>query len=79
MEKKKVSIITASIITIVFLFFAMRPGIFNMIGYTISILIFPENSQENLKYGKLIIRLFNILCGGIIFWIVYKIMMRGKK
>ncbi|MFT3908300.1 MAG: hypothetical protein QM737_02655 [Ferruginibacter sp.] len=79
MEKKKVSIITASIITIVFLFFAMRPGIFNMIGYTISILIFPENSQENLKYGKLIIRLFNILCGGILFWIAYKIMMRGKK
>jgi hypothetical protein len=74
MENKTISIITASVITIVFLFFVMRPGIFNMIGYSISILIFPENSEENLKYGKIIIRLFDILCGGILFWIIYKIM-----
>ena len=74
MKKKTISIITAAVITVVFLFFVMRPGIFNMIGYTISILIFPENSEENLKYGKIIIRLFDILCGGILFWIVYRVM-----
>ena len=79
MEKKTISIIVALVIAIVFLIFAMRPGIFNMIGYTISILIFPENSEANLKYGKLIIRLFDILCGGVLFWIVYKIMIRVLK
>ena len=79
MEKKTISIITASVLTIAFLLFAMRPGIFNMVGYTISVLIFPENSEENLKYGKLIILLFDILCGGILFWIVYKVMNRILK
>jgi hypothetical protein len=76
MGNKSVSIIIASAIAIFFLFFAIKPGIFNMIGYTISILIFPENSSENLKYGKVIIYLFDILCGLILFWILYKLMNR---
>lgn len=74
MEKKTISVITATTIVIIFLFFAMKPGIFNMIGYTISLLIFPENTSENLKYGKVIIYLFDIICGVILFWIVYKVM-----
>lgn len=79
MDKKNLSIIIASVITIIFLFFAMRPGIFNMIGYAISILIFPENSNENLKYGKFVIFLFNIFCGVVLFYIVYKITKRVLK
>ncbi len=76
MENKTISLITASAITIVFMFFAIKPGIFNMIGYTISLLIFPENSSENVKYGKIIIYLFDILCGLILFWLVHKVMSR---
>jgi hypothetical protein len=78
-QKKTISILTASVITIAFLFFAITPGIFSMIGYTISIMIFPENSDENLKYGKLILCIFDILCGGLLFWIVYNIMKRILK
>lgn len=73
MDKRTINIIIASVITIIFLLFALRPGIFNMIGYTISLLIFPENSDENLKYGKFVIYLFDILCGIILFWIVFKV------
>lgn len=76
MENRTISIITALVISIVFLFFAVKPGIFNMIGYTISLMIFPENSSENLKYGKIIIYLFDILCALILFWIIYKVMSR---
>ena len=76
MENKTISLVTASAITIVFMFFAIKPGILNMIGYTISLLIFSENSPENLKYGKVIIYLFDILCGLFLFWIVYKLMSK---
>jgi len=55
---------------------AIRPGIFNMIGYSITLLIFPENSQENLKYGKIIIYLFDTICGLILFGIVFKLSNR---
>lgn len=78
MDKKIISIIIASVITIVFLFIAMRPGIFNIIGYSISLLIFPGNSDENLKYGKLFIYLFDIFCGVILFWIVYNIASKRR-
>ena len=73
MKQKSISILIALIIAIIFLFFAIRPGIFNMLGYSISIIIFPENSLENLKYGNLIIYGFDVLCALLLFWIVYKL------
>ena len=76
MKNRTISMTTALIITIVFLFFAIKPGIFNMIGYTISLLLFPANFSNNLKYEKIIIYLFDILCGLILFWIVFKAVSR---
>ena len=74
MGKTLKCIIVALVISIIFLLFAVQPGIFSMIGYAISLLIFPENSPEHLKYGNLILYLFDIFCGVIVFWIVYKMM-----
>lgn len=74
MNKKMIRIIVTLVISIIFLFFALRPGIFSMIGYVISILVFPENSPEHLKYGNLILYLVDIFCGVILFRIVYKMM-----
>jgi hypothetical protein len=79
MKRKVIPIGIALVITIVFLAFAIRPGIFNMIGYTISLLILPENSPESLKYGKIIIYSFDVFCGVLLFWIVYKILSRISK
>ena len=76
MRKRNKSVIAASLITVIFMFLAIRPGILNMIGYTISLLIFPENSEENIKYGKTIVYIFDILCGVLVFWGVYKISNR---
>lgn len=67
MEKRTISIVIASAVTFIFLFFAVRPGIFNMIGYTISLLVFSEYSPENLKYGKLIIYFVDISFGFFCF------------
>ena len=78
MKQKTISILIALIIAIVFLFFAIRPGIFNMLGYSISILIFPENSSENLKYGNLITYGFDIVCALVLFLIVYKVAKRVR-
>lgn len=79
MEKKIISITIASVVALVFLYFAIRPGVFNMIGYTISLLIFPANSPDHLKYENIIMYFFDIICGGVLFWIVYKLMRRQLK
>jgi hypothetical protein len=73
MDKKIISLIIALVISIVFMFFAIRPGIFNMIGYTISLLIFGDGSSNIIKYEKVIIYSFDALCGLIVFWIIYKV------
>lgn len=79
MKRKSVSVAIALLLAVVFTIYAIQPGIFNMIGYSISILIFPENSPENLKYGKAIIYSFDILCGVLVFFIAYGVLKRLKK
>ena len=79
MTKKTISMLTASLITVVVMIFAIGTGILNMIGYTISLYIYPENSGENLKFGKLIIYLFDIICGLLIFFIVRRLADRVLK
>ena len=72
MKRRKSSIVIALIVTAIFLLFAIRPGIFNMIGYAIDLSIFGENSPESIKYEKLVIYSFDILCGLILFFLCFQ-------
>ena len=67
MNSKAKSYIVASIITAIFMIVAIQPGIINMIGYTICISIFGENSGETIQYEKTFIYSFDILLGLIVF------------
>jgi phage shock protein PspC (stress-responsive transcriptional regulator) len=79
MNKKQVTTLIAFLVAIIFVVFAIQPGVFNMIGYSISILIFPENSTESIKYSKSIIYAFDILCGVLVYFIAYGIIKRIQK
>ncbi|HMG81843.1 MAG TPA: hypothetical protein VK559_02295 [Ferruginibacter sp.] len=74
MKTKAISLIIAAIATLIFLFLVMRPGIFNMIGYLIYQSISPEGSGESV-----FIKSFDIICGLLLFWIVYKIAKSLRK
>ena len=63
-----IPIIVASIITTLFLYLVLSPGAFNLIGYSIHEAISPGGANETN-----FIRGFDIFCGVILFWIVYKI------
>lgn len=76
MQNKVISILTASIISVIFLFYIMRPSIFNMLGYTIHQFIWNGGMKEST-----FIMSFDIVCGLILFGIVYKfvnIMLNSK-
>ncbi len=79
MNKKHKSNLISFLVAIFFFLFAIQPGIFNMIGYSISILIFPENSNENINYSKIIIYTFDILCALMVYFITYAIIKRIQK
>jgi hypothetical protein len=72
MKPKIISIAIATIIAVIFFFYAVRPGPINMLGYSISLFILPENSGEHLKYERTIIYSFDVICGILVFWGVYK-------
>ena len=76
MKSKAPSLAIALIVAIIFLFFAVKPGAFNMIGYSISLLIFPENSPNSLKYSDVVIYSFDVLCALLLFWLVYKLVKK---
>jgi len=73
MKNNTKSFIAASIVTTIFILAGIGPGIINMLGYTILLAIFGDNSYETVKYEKLIIYSFDILCILIVFWLTYKI------
>jgi hypothetical protein len=73
---KRIPTITASLITALFIYFALKPGAFNMIGYAIYINIIPQNSEASIKYEKAFIYSFDIVCGILLFWIIYKLTKR---
>ena len=68
MKNKTIALIIALIITVIFLFFVLRPGAFNMIPYFIHESIWPGGSGESI-----FIRIFDILFGLLLFGGVYKI------
>ncbi len=65
---KTIPIITASIITGIFIYFTLKPNAFNLIGYNIHEALWSGKANESN-----FIRAFNITCGIILFWITYKI------
>lgn len=79
MNKKQVTNLISFLVAIFFFVFAIQPGVFNMIGYSISMLIFSENSTENIKYSKIIIYTFEILCGVMVYFITYVIVKRIQR
>ncbi len=74
MKNQTLAIVIALIIAGVFLSYALRPGAFNLIGYSIHEAIWPGGANESN-----FIRVFDIVCGIIIFWIAYKILIRILK
>ena len=79
MNKKHVSNLISFFVAALFFLFAIQPGVFNMIGYSISILIFSENSTENIKYGHIVVYAFEILCAVLVFYSVKFIVNRIQK
>jgi hypothetical protein len=79
MLNKTISIITASIVAVVFMLIAIRPGVINMIGFGIYQTILSKNSPASIKYQRAFIYLFDILLSLILFWLVYKIANRILK
>jgi hypothetical protein len=79
MRNKAISIITASIVAVVFMLIAMRPGVINMIGFGIYQTILSKNSPTSIKYERAFIYLFDIFLSMILFWLVYKIVNRILK
>ena len=66
---KTIPLITASILTAIFFYFAFKPGqSINLIAYSIHEAISPGGADETS-----FIRGCDILCGIILFWIIYKV------
>lgn len=72
MNRKILRFLISTISALIFFFVAFRPGIFSMIGYTISLAIFPQNSVESVKYNDTIIVLIDVLLTLLVFFIVFK-------
>ena len=70
MNKKHISNLISFFVSVLFFLFAIQPGVFNMVGYSISILIFSENSTENIKYSHMVVYAFEILCAVLVFYSV---------
>jgi len=79
MNKKHISNLISFFVAVLFFLFAIQPGVFNMVGYSISILIFSENSTENIKYGHIVVYAFEILCAVLVFYSVKVIVNRIQK
>jgi hypothetical protein len=79
MNKKTVANLISFFVAVLFYLFAIQPGVFNMVGYSISILIFSENSTENIKYSHIVVYAFEILCAVLVFYSVKVIVNRIQK
>ena len=79
MNKKHVANLISFFVAAFFFLFAIQPGVFTMVGYSISILIFSENSTENIKYGHIVVYAFEILCAVLVFYSVKVIVNRIQK
>ena len=67
MERKTIAILVALILSAIFLFFVLGPGIFNMIPYRIHESIWKGGSGETI-----FIRSFDIVSALVVFSITYK-------
>ena len=80
MKAKLISYSISLVITIIFFLIIIRPGgLFSLIGYTISLLIFPQNSKESIRYENLIIYTFDVLCALGVFFLIYKLLINKIK
>jgi len=70
------SVIVSALISGVFFIYALKPGAINLLGYAVSVLIFGQNSETQLKYEGATIFIFDILCSLVIFWIVFRLMRK---
>jgi hypothetical protein len=73
MNKEIKVVIVALIITTIFMIIALRPGLFSMLGYSLDLLIFGDNTSDSIRYEKLVIFSFDALFGSIVFFISYKV------
>ena len=69
MRNKAISILTASIVSGISLFYIIQPGIFNMLGYTIHQFMWNFGMKEST-----FIMTFDFTCALILFWIIYRLM-----
>lgn len=72
MKQKPGAIIIALVFSLLFLFGIWKGGVFNMIGYTIYLFIYPHSSEARIQNESLFIHSFDVLCTIGIFFIVYK-------
>ena len=73
MKKKVIPIAIAGVITIVFLLLVLssKGSAFNIIPYLIHQSISKDGGGESA-----FIKIFDVLFGGFIFWIIYRLMSR---
>jgi|GEM_PF-3335668 len=69
MRNKAISILTASIVSGISLFYIMQPGTFNMLCYTIHQFVWNFGMKEST-----FLMVFDLICGLLLFWIIYRLM-----
>ena len=74
MGKRSIASIVALIITAIFLLFALKHSVFNMLPYLIHEYIWKGGSGESI-----FVRVFDIVWASVLFMIIYKFMNRLLK